>query len=488
MRKKAVTAFLVLVGCLLGYWNGETISSNLIRAIERMMRAIAPSPSGEWAAFRSEYWRGGERERSITVINLHNGIEYSMTPRYMEVVESSDPGLIAFLTKDCSTDRYTVRLYYTDAEEREKRVKPHPDPIARLDPLGVRKDLQFSTGGSFLRYAFKYHGLFSKSRNRYRTVPEGDWRAEWTEADFVGVEWLPPKTPSRLPDFMTARQPAVHENTAPVWSPDEKTVYVHDEEGIWKANLLLPRMQKWELALPVKNIRRFELSPDGRYALAEVASKDGASDSQVMIFSLEGKAPLDSQAELAVQGRLPAFNSDGRLAAFIADGNLYVIDKGGSSNLLGGGESISLNTDVSPVWAPDSQSVYVLGEAGVWQAHMDAPMSDVWSLVYPADDLLTLQVSSDGRYMLVESPEKEEPGEDAPGAPEPGYLREITLIDLEDEQRIPQHVGQGWSTVFSADGQHFFYAHFTGTVMVRAADGKVREIYGIAMQPIGLGG
>ena len=88
--------------------------------------------------------------------------------------------------------------------------------------------------------------------------------------------------------------------------------------------------------------------------------------------------------------------------------------------------------------------------------------------------------------MLIETrdqddlPKRDDPAFLEMGLPKPGYLRDIALADLINTQRAPQHVGKGWSAVFSADGNSFFLADFNAARIGKTDTGKIRELYSIA--------
>ena len=366
-----------------------------------MTRTIAPSPSGEWVAFRSEHWDGGEKERTLTLKNLRNGIEYTLTPKYLEIIEAPDPTLIAYLAKDSSLNWYVVGLYYLDEEEREKRDIPHPIPIASMDQGLVKKEIQFSDDGNFLRFFNESDVPFGWKGYMYRTVPDGFWKAEWTPEDFKGVTWFPPKKPSKLPDFMTASQPHIHEKTTPVWSPDEKNIYVHDKDGVWKVNVLMPRMQKWELMLPVKNVEAFSLSPEGRYVFLEIAPDSGVSHPTVKEFDLAGKKP--PQARFVGQGRSVMYAGDNR-AAFINEGKVYVLDQERTPRQINAKSQPKFGNDASLAWSSDAKRLYVHNEEGVWQVLADSSPDDEWTLALPVENLIAFQLSSSGPTYAYRNP------------------------------------------------------------------------------------
>ena len=438
-------------------------------------RAIVPSPDNEWLAVRVEHWKNDERVRTLSVKNLHNGIFYSLTPEYLEIIQGPDPSIIAYISRDSSTNWYTVGVYAPNGIGGKEPI-PHPMPVDDASTNILKKDLAFSSDGQYLRFVTRLNfEPLGRSEYGYRTV-DGVAYIDWTDDDFKHVKWLPPQKPAKLPDFMTERTPQIHDETVPVWSPDSDALYVHDEEGIWRVNLLMPRMQVWELFLQMKGVRTFRLSSDGQHLLANINGEDG--EPSVVLVDLKSEERVPKRIG---HGWGAAFSPDGKHFAYAHSSGLYVgsVEKG-AARRIEASEQRNFGRDAAPIWTFDNAAVYVQSDEGVWRINADSTEDGAWKLALPLKEVGFFDLSSDGRWLLAESGDGVNADRvfnmsDPSSRPRKGiqylierfdkesqrYERKLMLIDLyaAEPEPKPKHVGYGWMPVIVGD-RYFFGTYF----------------------------
>ena len=453
---------------------------------------------------RVEHWEEDQAlSRTLDVYHIHNTLKYSLTPEYLEVVQGPEPHLIAYLTKSNLT-WYGVHAYSEKGLQIPLSVgggvMRNPSSGGNIATAWIKKNLQISENGLFLRYVretYTNNKAIVSDIVEYATVvgghatPEG-WSKDPIMKDYKleDVVWLPPKKPESLPAFMTASQPKVHEESAPVWSPDGRYVYAHDDEGIWRVNLLPLLMQVWEHVAPLRGVRTFSASPDGRHLLAEI---DEENDSVVMLIALDPATDIPTAAKHMGKGWGSAFNYEGDKFLFMNDGGLFVrdiIDLGEASEprRIDAKNAPSFDRDAPLVWGPNSQSIYTMSDDGIWKINVLTDEEGVWNLVLPMKSALAFSISSSGRYLLVESKEEK----DYPRSSNQKYAypnkfdrwssefflnmrRYITLTDMANNQKT-SYVGVGWGSVFNPKGSYFFFRNFEGTFMTRVVDGYTELI------------
>ena len=457
-------------------------------------RVIVPSPNNEWLAARMEFWKNDERVRTLSVKNLHDGIYYSLTPEYLEIVQGPDPSVIAYISRDSTTNWYTVGVYAPDRPtvtyslEKATNIEepiPHPYTVDSAGTNLLKKDLAFSSDGQYLRYVtrlnFEPLGI---NEYEYRTV-DGIAYLE-TDDDIKHLTWLPPQKPAKLPDFMMEKTPQIHEETVPVWSPDSDALYVHDEEGIWRVNLLMPRMQVWELFLPMQSVRAFCLSADGQHLLATIDGGDG--DPSVVLVDLKS---ADRVPKRIGPGWGAAFSPDSSRFVFAHTSGLYVgsVEKG-AARRIETSERRNFGRNAAPIWTSDNAAVYVQSDEGVWRVNADSTENGAWELALPLEEVGSFDLSSDGRWLLAESGDGVNADRtfnslrkglqrkdiqrfvDRLGKESRKYERNLMLKDLHNAEAEPTHVGYGWMPMFNAGsgwmpmfdaaGDHYFFGTYFG--------------------------
>lgn len=459
-------------------------------------RAMALSPDNQWLAAVSEHWDNDKRIRTLSVHNLEHNLTAPLTLEYLEAVVSPNPAVIAYIAKD-SAKWYGVymygELYVDDPRLGQKRLIPYPYPIASLDASAIKTQLQFSADGEYVRYVEKPYKRVGPSEYGYRRI-DGDWSARQTDADFKHLEWLPPKKPKNLPRFMTAPQPRIHEGTEPVWSSDSRSVYVHDEEGVWRVQVLPPGMAEWSLFLPMKVIRAFQLSPDGRRLLIEMGA-----DSRIALIDLESG---ERKARDVGEGWSARFNPDGTQVAFANSSGAFVANvSGGEARRIGNETQPRFDPSARLQWSPDSQVLYMHDASGVWAITLN-PEGQEWALMVPMKNIRAFQITPSEEMLLVETegtavPEKvagigiqlsapKEIEDNSSGAfgSNPGFVNEseqkeerfIALFHLFHEEISPKYVGRGWSACFDSVGKRVFFANFTGLFMSDSTDGRIQPL------------
>ena len=474
---------------------GKAIDSQLggVAAID-FWRSIVPSPNNEWIALRVEHWKNDERVRTLSVKNLHNGIFYSLTPEYLEIIQGPDPSVIAYISRDSSTNWYTVGLYAPNGTGGKEPI-PHPYPVVDSDTGHLKKDLAFSSDGQYLRFTIRRNfDPIARSSFEYRTV-EGVAYIDWTDDDFKHVKWLPPQKPAKLPDFMTEKTPHIHEETVPVWSPDSDMLYVHDNEGVWRVNLLMPRMQVWELFLPMQGVRAFRLSSDGQHLLANLDGGDGDPIVALVDLKSEERAP-----RRIGPGWGGAFSPDGKRFAYAHSSGLYIgsVEKG-SARRMDAPELRNFGRNAAPIWTSDGAAVYVQSEKGVWRVNADSTRNGGWKLALPLEEVGAFDLSSDERWLLTESGDGVNADRVFKSDRRKGiqhlvnmfdkksqqYERKLMLTDLHASEPTPKHVGYGWASVIVGDT--YFFANYSDVFMDSLADDKKvpRMIWGTSWMKFG---
>ena len=499
MKKAATVFLLILIAAIAAALIGVAVNavSNAMSGFTAIgvPRVIVPSPDNEWLASRMEFWKNDERVRTVSVENLHNGIFYSLTPEYLEIIQGPDPSVIAYISRDSTTNWYTVGVYAPDRQtvtyslEKEALIKKpisHPYTVDSADTSLLKKDLAFSSDGQYLRFVKRRNfEPLGRSFYSYRTL-DGKAHIDWTDDDFKHVTWLPPQKPAKLPDFMTEKTPHIHEETVPVWSPDSDALYVHDEEGIWRVNLLMPRMQVWKLFLPMEGVRAFCLSADGQRLLATIDGEDG--DPSVVLVDLKS---ADRAPKRIGPGWGAAFSPDSSRFVFVDASGLYVgsVEKG-AARRIETSERRNFGRNAAPIWTSDNAAVYVQADEGVWRVNADATENGAWELALPLEEVGSFDVSSDGRWLLAESGDGVNADRtfnslrkglqrkdiqrfvDRLGAESRKYERNLMLKDLHNAEAEPTHVGYGWMPMFNAGsegmpmfgaaGDHYFFGTYFG--------------------------
>ena len=115
-----------------------------------------------------------------------------------------------------------------------------------------------------------------------------------------------------------------------------------------------------------------------------------------------------------------------------------------------------IQKDTQMQWAPDSKSLYLLDEKGIWRSDIGKPFVYQWTLIHEIPPILRFQLSPNGTHLLYEVA-LETPYE---LTLEQQEEREIWILNLESGS--PNKLGKGWASTFSHDGNTLFYGNFEG--------------------------
>ena len=313
--------------------------------------------------------------------------------------------------------------------------------------------------------------------------------------DIDKMTWLPPKKPKKLPDFMIERNPRIHEETMPVWSPDAEYLYVHDEEGIWRANTYPSRQHIWELYLPMKDVCAFQMSADGRHLLVEIESEE-EKNRKLMLIDLKSE---EKSPRHAGDGWGAAWSKMSGQYAFWSSDGLHIGAVGEEARLINTTDPeederrISYNPMLA--WSPDDSMIYARGESRVWRLNVKTPGA-AWEDPCPwlsSGNVWAFALSPDSRYLLLEAEKAslsdgsdiEKTGDDEDAYKDMRVLDEnqdrheeadlliqpVILVALEGGEGAAKHVGDGWGAVFDSTSARFFFTNFSGQRMGQVDDG-----------------
>ncbi len=113
-----------------------------------------------------------------------------------------------------------------------------------------------------------------------------------------------------------------------------------------------------------------------------------------------------------------------------------------------------IQKDTQMQWSPDSKSLYLLNEKGIWRSDIGKPFVYQWTLILEIPSILRFQLSPKGTHLLYEV-SLETPYE---LTLEQQEEREIWILNLESGS--PNKLGKGWASAFSHDGNTLFYGNF----------------------------
>lgn len=377
--------------------------------------SVEVSPDGSRLAFVVEKRDGGKYAAGLRAyLKFPSGSgnrAYPLTAEFIEVVQSPNPSVIAFLTKEVRgrVDRYEV--YVLNAKGvlpnyHRQKYPEAPDPIIFYGQKGrflktVKSGLQFSEDGLYLRYVEKAPETSDASADRLTApVSYGYGRIDGTgpiESVKPHVKWLPPKRPAQPPAFLTEPQPKIHSETRPVWSHDSKTIHVHDDKGVWSAEVS-PSVgfPVWRLSLPMTQIRAFQISPDGRHALLE----RGDPTRRVELIGWN----TEQAARLVGEGRGARFSPDGKRFAYLNDSGVFTANLQDAAP-RGVESQPNLHPNSRLQWSRDSRLLYVHDAEGVWSMEPDSSERR-WTLTIKAKGLHTFRiVSGSFRPIMLAEPD-----------------------------------------------------------------------------------
>ena len=172
MQKRLAVIALAMLSCWICAALQAAKKADGTEYYPRLMRVMVPSPSGKNLVMRVEHWENGKAvSRTLDMYVPHENtpyLFYSLTPQFMEVVEGPEPHLIAFLAKS------GMLWYSMHSYSSEKKIPTlfsgsepqlgYPVMVTALSTREIRKNLQFSKDGLFLRHVM---GTYASTKERY---------------------------------------------------------------------------------------------------------------------------------------------------------------------------------------------------------------------------------------------------------------------------------------------------------------------------------
>ena len=127
-------------------------------------------------------------------------------------------------------------------------------------------------------------------------------------------------------------------------------------------------------------------------------------------------------------------------------------------------------------WAPDSKSLYLLDDTGVWRSDIGKPFIYQWTQIVDVPSVSRFQLSPKGTHLLYEvwSENQEE--------------RAIWILGVEPKSSNPsteqsREIGTGWSATFSQDGNFVFYGNLSGFYQFDLNQIESRELRSTSWTP-----
>ena len=424
---------LLLTGALImvAFWLAERQKTEQPKHEETRAvaaRAMTVSPDCERLAFVMVKKEGGKQSASLRAFaNSSYRRIAPLTFECLEIVQSPDPDVVAFLAKEIGGtsrghDDYNVYVINnkanhgsTAARNAIKTGAPYAVVSAR-DFRTVKRGLQFSQDGKYLRYQQtllpkpEYTArIDSKNRKKERNsviakvarwiasddepsnqkVSEYEYAYVDIHGNYLGTKsgysrWLPPKRPPKLPAFLSSPQPTIHAQAHPAWSPDSQTLYVHDHEGVWGARFTRYNgLPEWSLLMPMTQIRAFHISPIGDRILLEKESR------AVVLANFKA----NGGARLVGEGRSAQFSPDGTRFAFLNENGAFAggVKEGEAQRVEKRGAAPILLPNSRLQWSHDSRLLYAHDAQGIWTTPVDESGSG-WTLMIKAEGIHTFRV------------------------------------------------------------------------------------------------
>lgn len=193
--------------------------------------------------------------------------------------------MIAYLALDIHS-WYGIYFYYPDSGEVVG--------IEYCATGSVIKTIQLSTDLEHLRYYSEPNvdidkpiydadpNLPTKKPFKQRLVGaiNGEWIAMavnppggylFSKKEQDQIDWAPIQRPKEIPAFLAQPVPKIQQDTQMQWSSDSKSLYLLDDQGIWRSDIGKQRyVYQWTQIVKKRAISRFQLSPTGTHLLYEV--------------------------------------------------------------------------------------------------------------------------------------------------------------------------------------------------------------------------
>ena len=106
-------------------------------------------------------------------------------------------------------------------------------------------------------------------------------------------------------------------------------------------------------------------------------------------------------------------------------------------------------------WSPDSKSLYLLDETGIWRSDIGKPFIYQWTQIVEETSISRFQLSPRGAYLLYEVASEDE------------EEQAIWILRVESDSSFPSaaelhKIAKGWGATFSPDENTVFYANLEG--------------------------
>ena len=203
---------------------------------------------------------------------------FSLTPRIRDVIVPPDGKVIAYLALDIHS-WYGIYFYYPDSGEVVG--------IAYCSTGSVIEAFQLSTDLEHIRYYVEPDvdidkPIYDADPNRptkksFKQLLVGAINGQWiamalnppggylfSKKEQDQIDWAPIQRPKEIPAFLAQPVPKIQRDTQVQWSPDSKSLYLLDDQGIWRSDIGKQRyVYQWTQIVKKRAISRFQLSPTG---------------------------------------------------------------------------------------------------------------------------------------------------------------------------------------------------------------------------------
>jgi len=261
----------------------------------------------------------------------------------------------------------------------------------------------------------------------------------------------------------TLRPPAALGLGQLTWSPDGRRLLFAGGTDLFWCDLMVTNADGSGVALLARlgldrrdTAETIVWSPDGRSLLYN----DGHYADYVVLTIGGSSRPLDGTHSC----RWPTWSPDGSRIACVGDGSIITVASG---------ESVALNlnpsgwgnSQTSPVWAADSQSITFLGEGGLdastaYRIGIDGTILSSVGLPGSSDWTTDLDLSPDGSRVLAGS------------CPVTCGAEDFQVVPIDGSPAVS--LGRGFRAVWSDDGSMVAISNADGIIVADAKDGTTQ--------------